>query len=90
MKHTLLLKMPSVCIIWTGVIERTLLKVLFNQANNSKHADNDFKKEAWSAAEATIQDLCPALTHEQAKNKVNNYKTKWKAWLKLEKQLRFR
>ena len=62
--------MPSARINWTGKIERILLEVLLNQANNSKCADNDFKKKAWAAVEATVQVLCPVLTHKQAKNKI--------------------
>ena len=68
--------MPSACITWTGEMERTLLDVLLNQVNNGKRADNGFKKEVWSAAEAAVQDLCPALTHEQAKNKGRQLQSK--------------
>ena len=81
--------MPSPHINWTEEMERTLLEVLFNQANNGKRADNSFKKEAWTATEAAVQVFCPSLTHEQAKNKVDNYKTKWKAWLEIGRQSGF-
>ena len=70
-------------------MERTLLEVLLEQANNKKWADNSFKKKVWSAAEAAVQGLYSGLTYDQAKNKVDSYKTKWKAWIKLNQQSGF-
>lgn len=81
--------MPSPRISWTAEMERTLLKVLLNQANNGRRAEKGFKKEAWIAAENAVQHLCPTLTHSQAKNKHDSCKLKWQTWLNIGEQSGF-
>lgn len=56
---------------------------ILHQAESGKRADTGFKKEAWTAVDTAVQVLCPMLTHDQAENKVDIYKVKWKAWLEL-------
>lgn len=63
-------------------MERTFLEVL----NDGIRVENGFKKETWMAAESAVKVLCPSLTHDQAKNKHDSYKLKWKAWLDLSQQ----
>ncbi|MCJ1428015.1 hypothetical protein MMC29_005922 [Sticta canariensis] len=74
--------MPSPRINWTAEMERTFLKVL----NDGIRVENGFKKETWMAAESAVKVLCPSLTHDQAKNKHDSCKLKWKAWLALSQQ----
>lgn len=63
-------------------MERTFLDVL----NDGIRVENGFKKETWMAAESAVKVLCPSLTHDQAKNKHDSCKLKWKAWLDLSQQ----
>ena len=63
-------------------MERTFLEVL----NDGIRVENGFKKETRIAAESAVMVLFPSLTHDQAKNKHDSCKLKWKAWLDLSQQ----
>jgi hypothetical protein len=57
----------------------TLLNELLHQVELGKRADSGFKKEAWIACIAAIEDIqSQPVSLEQCKNKIDLLKGQWK------------
>ena len=80
---------PSAALLWTDAAETTLLATLCDQVDIGKRSENGYKKEAWDAVVRALSVEGFTCTNDQAKNKNNGLKSRYRTWTELSTQSGF-